>query len=328
MNTTAYKALFILLVVFGMATACKEKEHRKDATFLQVLQPSVVPMSLDISTPQQVQKASPSEPLTSLARPSSKLGPFLDEFNACVAHIADIVRSSTSKTTHVPADNVQECRRRLDAILAVRGMPITEAYTEYFVRAARLIELLSTSADASTNTISVPVNFIENYNAFAIENNELLGIPVTEPMPLSSSSLLPRRTYRDELARLALNIHTQVIDWHFHHRFEILGANAKAAWLNHRLAERAKFFVLRNRMEARLATFFHIQCENSGTSSDDRFPCQMLENAGKELARYTRAWLDAWDTWLQTTVGPTCSECERTQKDIEQHVRSLPEAIQ
>ena len=218
MITNAYKALFILLVLW-IDIACKEKTHRKESTFLQqALQPSVLPNSLDVSTPQQVQKASPSEPLTSLSRPSSKLGPFLDEFNACVAHIADIVRSSTSKTTNVPADNVQECRRRLDAILAFRGMPITEAYTEYFVLAARLIDLLSTSADASKNTISIPINFIENYNAFAIENNELLGVPVTEPMSVSSSSsLFPRRTYRDELARLASNIHTQVIDWHFLH---------------------------------------------------------------------------------------------------------------
>lgn len=322
METVRHFLMIVLLL--GAAAACREKSSHGDAPAAPALPPAgLPPHATPGARPEVSNPTAGAEPVKVLSRPDEKLGPRLDEFNACIAGVADWVRSNDSAVVMPPAENLRVCRRRFEAMLAFSGLPVTEAYDEYFVLAARLVALLP-DPDAGKTDGSFPVKaFIEAYNTFAMENNELLGVAATKP-PEKPEASLPRRTYRERLILLATEVRDRVVKWHFDHRFETVGGDAQAAWINEPLPERARLFVLRTRMEASLDSFLSIKCEDAGTSPDVRISCRSLEDAAGELAHFVRGWVGAWDARLRDVQSRAdCAACARAREDLEGRIRSI-----
>ncbi len=311
----------IVVVMACGLFACSKESARRDA-------PPSNPGEKSLPSPMEpaADRAQTADPPRVITRPAEKLGPLLDAFNGCVANLAALVRSTESVPVTPPARDVQECRRRFEAILAFRGFPVTADYEDYFVLAARLVDTLpADSSGPGTPSFSVQA-FIEAYNAFALRNNELIGVAATDEREPSIQGSLPRSTYRDELVRLAGSIRDYVVQWHFEHRFETLGTDAPSAWLQALLPERARLFVLRTRVESRLDAFARLKCEDAGTSTDTRVSCRMLADAAGELARGARAWLDAWDARLRSASREACPACESTRGDLEMRIRTLSDS--
>jgi hypothetical protein len=272
-----------------------------------------------------------------VAHPSEELGKQLDRFNACVGAVAEIVRSSDVAVT-VPVKQIADCQKQFNEILTTRQVVISEPYAEYFVLAARVLgRLRPIVPGAGLPAEPFPVKeFITDYNAFALRNNELMGIPVIEPSPAEVvRRSVPRRTYRDELARLGQTLETAVRDWSFSHHFETLGSGAPAAWLSEAGLERVRFWMLQLRLEDEMVGFSRLDCDNAGTGPEEKITCDTLLGAGRALSKSAQDWIGAWSQLLgllSSSPGafPAAARkaCDDRLSVLEEKIRELPGRIE
>jgi len=320
------RCLLLTWILAGLVAlaSCQKETRGKDGP--GDTPPVVPPPPMGVTPPPE-----PPAPPPVVARAAEGLGKSIDHYNACVAKVADLVRA-TDTAPLVPAKLVAECEEAFTVLLTTRSVVVSEPYAEYFVHAARVSARLAAGADPAKFPVQ---EFIADYNAFALKNNDLMGVPVTDPPPPPGRRQVPRRTYRDELARLGEALAAAVRDWDFAHPFETLGSGAPAVWLSEGREERVRFWLLRLRLEQRLEVFGRIDCDNAGTGVDDKSTCATLASAGGDLSRFTRAWLDAWDALLASLVPagsqPT-AEARRAiaaaATSLAERVRELPDRIE
>ncbi|MBU1068557.1 hypothetical protein KJ975_03220 [Myxococcota bacterium] len=328
------RRLLVMTIVPGLmisGLSCGKKPSDGDPSEDRA-RPPVAPLP-PVAVPSPV----PPVPEPKVARSSEGLGKLLDRFNACVGAVAEIIRASDASVT-VPVKQIGDCEKLFDEILATRQVVISEPYAEYFVLAAQVLSRLRLPAPgAGDPAVPFPVKeFITDYNAFALRNNELMGIPVIEPAPAEVvRRSVPRRTYRDELAQLGQTLETAVRDWSFAHHFETLGSGAPAAWLSGAGLERVRFWMLRLKLEDQLGDFARFDCDNAGTGPEEKITCDTLQGAGRALSKSAQDWVDAW-TQLLGLLGPSPGafpaaarkSCDDRQAALEEKIRELPGRIE
>jgi hypothetical protein len=292
--------------------------------------------------PEAVAPQPPKQPEPPSVRTRQGLGVLIDRFNACVGAVAELVRAADTAAP-VPAQQVTDCGKLFDEILSTRQVVIAEPYAEYFLLAARVMNRLrghEGPAGEPRAEFSVK-DFVVEYNEFALKNNELMGIPVVEPAPgetVPKESIrrsVPRRTYRDELARLGETLGTTVRDWQFDHPFETLGAGAPAPWLSRGDPERVRFWMLRLTLESQLELFGRLDCDKAGTGPEDKITCDTLRGAASALEKSAREWVEAWSLLLASLRGSggvvsaeARKACDDHRAAIEEKLRELPGRIE
>ncbi len=318
--------LMMTLAILAGTGACRKDGQDPDAR-----KDPAVPSPTPPATATGPGEPAPPEPV--VARASEGLGKLIDRFNTCVAQVAELLRAADDRPV-VSTKLAKECDGAFAAILETRGVRITEPYTEYFTLAAQVARRFAAAA-ADPAVPFQATEFIADYNRLALLNNELLGVPVTEPPTARERRRVPRRTYRDELARQGETWGKAARDWQFAHPFETLGSGAPAAWFDDASVERTRLWLLRLDLEHQLATFSLLDCDNAGTGPEEKIVCDQLIPAGTDLALRLRAWLDAWDKLLgqlgrsgQTPSAETRRACETAQGRLEERIRELPARVE
>jgi hypothetical protein len=325
------RSLFMMsLAILSVTGACKkdgpDPDARKDPAVPSVMSPAT-------ATADGPLAPAPPEPV--VARAAEGLGKLIDRFNTCVAQVAELLRAADDRPV-VSSKLATECSNAFAAILETRGVRLSEPYTEYFTLAAQVARRFAAAATATEPAASFQATeFIADYNRLALLNNELLGVPVTEPPVPTGRRRVPRRTFRDELARQGETWGKAARNWQFAHPFETLGSGAPAAWIDDALLERTRLWMLRLDLEHQLLVFSLLDCDNAGTGPEEKIVCDQLLPAGADLALRLRAWLDAWDQVLgdlvRTGQAPSTEArraCDTAQTRLEERIRELPARVE
>jgi len=327
------RCLFAIAVIAGLIPvwgACGRKTEPDPST--EASKPPVAPLPPKAVTPP---KELPVEP--QVARSADGLGVLIDRFNTCIGAVAEAIRASDAMPT-TSEKQIGDCEKLFNEVLATRKVVISEPYAEYFVLAAQVLSRLGSGTAAPGSPVATfsTKDFVTEYNRFALKNNELLGIPVIEAAPAEVvRKSVPRRTFRDELARLGETLGTTVRDWQFAHRFETLGSGSPAAWLATGRQERVRFWMLRLTLENRLSAFTRFDCDNAGTGPQEKITCDTLRGAGLDLVKLGQDWLDAWNQLLESIQPPdhvppaeARKSCDTRQAALEEKIRELPGRIE
>lgn len=325
------RTLFVMsLAILAGTGACKKDQEdpgaRKDPSGPVVTPPIPAPGDRPVTSPQ---------PEPAVVRAAEGLGKGIDRFNACVAQVAELVRAADDRPV-VSGKMLTECDRAFSELLEARGVRVSEPYDEYFLLAAQVSRRFATAGAAADPAAAFQVReFVADYNRLALLNNELLGVPVTEPPASTERRRVPRRTYRDELARHGEAWSKAVRDWQFSHPFETLGSGAPAAWLSDGQLERTRLWLLRLELEHQVADFSRVDCDNTGTGAEEKTVCDQLVPAGADLIRRLGVWVDAWDQLLaglvRSGLAPSAEArraCEAAQTQLEERVRELPARVE
>ncbi len=325
--------LFALALVVGLIPvwgSCGKKNGPDPA--VEAARPPVAPLPPKAVTPPPVV---PREP--EVVRSADGLGGLIDRFNACIGAVAEGIRATDAIPTS-SATQIGDCDKLFNEILSTGKVVVSEPYADYFVLAAKVMDRLRSGRAAPGDPAPAfsTKDFITEYNQFALKNNELMGIPVVEAAEADvARKVVPRRTFRDELARLGETLATAVRDWQFAHRFETLGSGAPSSWLSAVRVERVRFWMLRLTLEDQLAAFGRFDCDNAGTGPEEKITCDTLVGAGRDLAKSGKEWLDAWSLLLGTLASspgafPEAARkaCDARQEALEEKIRELPGRIE
>ena len=324
----------LLLVIWICGAACNRKKPDFEATDEPGMPPEA-PL-----TPAEVKPLPEEPPKDPATGPSGEPAVLLDRFNACIGSVAEAFRNAEPGKKPDPAvlsPRILECQKAFESILELGDVVISDPYKDYFLLGASVLEKLPRSENPP-RTGDPPFRadeFTNAYNEFALKNNELIGIPVVELPQAAQTKTVHRRTFRDELARLAGFLEKWSLDWQFSHRFETLGTQAPTAWLLRPLPARVSFWLGSLEIQGRVRAFSVFQCDNSGTDPQDTTTCSALEGARDQLLKDHEAWSQAWRKLLQTPgAGPLTLTterrelCEKTYQTLSDRIKALPGRVE
>ncbi len=308
--------LFLVIMGFLLASCGRKKDlpgpdepemERPEAP----LEPGEVPV---------VPSPAPDAELPPEARPIMEN---LERFNRCVLELAKWLHEEEKAVQpKEAAGRFEPCEKNFLEVLENDEVQVTEPYREYFLLAARLLDRLSGLTVDSGRPFDRD-GFVADYNAFAMKNNELLGIPLVEGIRPQTARKLPRRTYMDELVRAKEHIGNFVVEWQFGHRFEILGSGGPAAWFPFGRHAHTRFWLDLQPVLVQVGAFRQLECSAEGTDKEDRHTCETLKGSGQELLRRFDEWTTAWRDLLRTARDPAWSPKPDQRQRSEKATASL-----